>query len=318
MKKIFVLLTSIFLFASALYAQQNRVLTNYMFNQSIVNPAFTGSQDCVNATMLTRQQWIGFKDFEGNNANPQNYLLNIEAPLFSINSGLGLMVQYDNLPLNQNLNFRLNYAYHKKINDLHTLSGGIAFDLFQKTFDFDDFIYFDPGDPLLASRGKQSGSMFDLGIGIHYVYKENLYTGIAVYNLIESKTEVGSAEFGKQTFFNLTAGYEFNLMDRFRNKLDLVTGALYSATSTSDFIELHTIIKYNDFIYGGLSYKTTYEFGLLIGLNWNNFSVGAAYDLGLKEISKKLSYGSPEIYISYCYKIKPKLKMIGFYNVRYL
>ncbi|MDY0104908.1 MAG: PorP/SprF family type IX secretion system membrane protein [Lentimicrobium sp.] len=318
MKNITTLISSLLLFAATLTAQQDRAFTNYMFNQSIINPAFTGSESCVHATLLTRQQWLGFEDFEGNKIHPQNYLMNLETPLFSINSGLGVIVQYDNLPLNQNLNIRLNYAYHKKINDSHALSGGLSFDLSRRTLNFDDFVYFDPGDPLLASSGKQSGSMFDLGLGMQYVFKENLFAGVSIYNVLGSKTEVGSVELNQQMLFNLMAGYEFKILDRFRNKLDLVAGALYSGTKSSNFIEVHAILKYNDFIYGGLTYKTPNEIGVLAGLKWNNLSVGAAYDLGIKELSNKLSYGSPEVYVSYCFPIKPKVKMKGFYNVRLL
>lgn len=318
MKKIILLLAALTFYFGALYAQQDRVVTNYMFNKSFVNPAATGIKNCVNTTLLARQQWMGFKDFEGNSNHPQNYLMNIEAPIFKLNSGLGLMVRYDKLLLNQNLNFKINYAYHKQFNELHQLSGGVSLEFLQKSLDFNDFTYFDPGDPLLASTTKKSGFIFDFGLGMHYTYKNNLYAGIAMNKITGAKTEIGSVEYKLQPNFNLMAGYDFKLLDKFKNNLVLTTGALYTSSVSSNFLEIHALLKYNHFIYGGLSYKTPDEMSVLFGLSWNNFTLGASYDLGINEIKDKISSGSPEIFVSYCLPIKPKAVMRGYYNARYL
>ena len=318
MKKIFLLLAVLSFYVGAVYAQQERIVTNYIFNKSFVNPAATGIKDCVSASLLTRQQWLGFKDFEGESTHPQSYLMNIETPVFSLNSGLGVMVRYDKLPLNQNLNLKVNYAYHKKFKEVHQLSGGVSLDLLQKRLDFGSYTYFDEGDPLLALTTPESGLLLDFGLGAFYSYKENLYAGIAYNRLTAAKTEIGLVEYDLQPNFNLMAGYEFKLLDGFRTNLKLMTGALFASSASSNFLEVHALLKYNEFIYGGLSYKTADEMSLLFGLFWNNFTFGASYDLGMSEMKDKLSSGSPEVFVSYCYPIKPKIKLRGYYNVRYL
>ena len=41
------------------------MFTYYMFNHQSVNPAYVGSKDVINATMINRSQWTGFKGISG-------------------------------------------------------------------------------------------------------------------------------------------------------------------------------------------------------------------------------------------------------------
>ena len=41
-------------------SQQDAMFSFYMFNHQSVNPAYVGSRQIVNATMLNRSQWTGF------------------------------------------------------------------------------------------------------------------------------------------------------------------------------------------------------------------------------------------------------------------
>jgi len=61
MKKIHILIASLFLLgAMDISAQQNPQYTQYMYNMSVVNPAYAGSKDAVSMGALYRKQWAGF------------------------------------------------------------------------------------------------------------------------------------------------------------------------------------------------------------------------------------------------------------------
>lgn len=41
-------------------AQFDYMFTQYMFNETFINPAYAGSKESMNATLLHRQQWMNF------------------------------------------------------------------------------------------------------------------------------------------------------------------------------------------------------------------------------------------------------------------
>ncbi|WP_448520107.1 type IX secretion system membrane protein PorP/SprF, partial [Rhodoflexus sp.] len=53
------LLFSLFLAISLpLWAQQDPMFTQYMFNGLVLNPAYAGSRETINLTALHRTQWV--------------------------------------------------------------------------------------------------------------------------------------------------------------------------------------------------------------------------------------------------------------------
>ncbi len=44
---------------SCLYAQQDALFSQYMFNKLVINPAYTGTRDALSIALVGRQQWVG-------------------------------------------------------------------------------------------------------------------------------------------------------------------------------------------------------------------------------------------------------------------
>ena len=42
-------------------AQQDPLVTQYMFDFLLINPAYAGSHDQLSASLLTRKQWLGLQ-----------------------------------------------------------------------------------------------------------------------------------------------------------------------------------------------------------------------------------------------------------------
>ncbi len=55
------------------FAQQNTLITHYMFTNMAFNPGYAGSSEGISATGLVRQQWIGFKADDGSKLSPQTF-----------------------------------------------------------------------------------------------------------------------------------------------------------------------------------------------------------------------------------------------------
>ena len=74
---------TIVLFLSGLsgYAQQDILVSQYMFNHLLLNPAYAGSKEYMMATLLYRKQWVDFK------GAPETQVASLHGPLGLTNFG---------------------------------------------------------------------------------------------------------------------------------------------------------------------------------------------------------------------------------------
>src|SRR5512140_3749104 len=88
-------------------SQQDPLSSHYMFNTLTYNPGFAGTSGMICATALDRQQWVGFK------GAPSTLVFNINAPVspFRIKSGVGLLVESDNIGFDRDINISGSYSY---------------------------------------------------------------------------------------------------------------------------------------------------------------------------------------------------------------
>ena len=94
-------LLALLLFACGISnAQQLPQFTQYMYNTISVNPAYAGSREALNVTVLHRNQWAGLE------GNPRTSTFSIHTPLKNEKIGVGLSY------INDRLGFEsTNYAY---------------------------------------------------------------------------------------------------------------------------------------------------------------------------------------------------------------
>ena len=90
------------------FSQQDPLSSQYMFNTLTYNPGVAGTSGMICATALNRQQWVGFK------GAPSTTIFNISAPVspFKIKSGVGLLVESDNVGFDKDINISASYSYH--------------------------------------------------------------------------------------------------------------------------------------------------------------------------------------------------------------
>jgi len=81
--------------------------------------------------------------------------------------------------------------------------------------------------------------------------------------------------------------------------------------------EFNTRMEYNNLYWAGVSYRYQDAVAVLAGVNFNGFRIGASYDLTTSYLSK-VSNGSIEVFLGYCYPIRPKVKLNSLFNTRYL
>ena len=67
---LFVIVLSII--STGLKAQQDPQFTHNMFNHAFVNPGSFGMSNGITITSIFREQWLGFKDYNGDKVAPRN------------------------------------------------------------------------------------------------------------------------------------------------------------------------------------------------------------------------------------------------------
>ncbi|HMC97693.1 MAG TPA: PorP/SprF family type IX secretion system membrane protein, partial [Flavobacteriales bacterium] len=83
--------------ASAVHAQQEVMISQYMFNGLFLNPAYAGTHNYVTSSLLHRAQWV---QVEG---APRTSMLAIDGPLMNKSMGLGFSIVHDQIGVSKDL-----------------------------------------------------------------------------------------------------------------------------------------------------------------------------------------------------------------------
>lgn len=301
-------------------AQQEPLFTQYMFNRVYYNPASAGIYSALNTGFFARQQWVGIQN-ENKAVNPQTYLITADMPVPSINCGAGLIVYYDKLGSETNLNFSLVYDYHMRIFDDHSLSAGINLDFLQKKINYGEFSMSDTLDPVWQFNDKKNALFTDFGIGVFYHHKLNHYLGFSAKRLLQPEKKIGPAEYQIHTHYYMTAGYNISLNKSRGKEITLTPSMLVKLTSHTTQLDVNLMFMYRYQYWGGLTYRTGGTAAIYGGLRFDKYLFGISYDLILNKLSRGNNAGSFELYVGYRWplKLKPteKQKLFnGKYNTR--
>lgn len=276
MKKQFIALVTLALFALEAKAQQDPHYTQYMYNMNVMNPAYAGSKETLAIGLLYRQQWV---NVEG---APQTGTFSIHSPVGS-NVGLGLSVISDKIgPVEEN-NIYGDFSYTLNLGGEHKLAMGIKTGLtFQSVGLFSDIgngYVPQPGD--IAFQQNSSNTYFNIGTGLFY-YTQKYYLAASIPNMLEATyldvQEDGQAyQFGteKQHFF-VTGGYVFNLSAATKLKPSFMVKSAFGAPVSLD---LSANALFFDKFEIGATYRLDDSFGAMVNYAISpSVRIGYAYD----------------------------------------
>ncbi len=297
MKKIGLILVTIAVNFS-LSAQQLSMYSQYYWNDFVINPAFTGIKNTPRVQLGYRNQWSGFK------GAPKTYSIGGHTSLKNNNMGLGGMIFSDDQggAIQQN-GVMLNYSYNLKLDKLSGISFGIAGILNQYGYNGSDIQNINP-DATLQTNVRQL--VPDLNFGVVYHLKNKLYIGLASNQLIQSRlkklNQFSTSENQLIRHYNLSASY----ISKINSTLTAEPYAMLRTTFIkAPQVELGAKMTYNDFVFGGLSYRNKESVIGLIGLNYMNFVFAYSYDFTLSTI-RNYSSGSHEVLLAYQFNKKSK------------
>jgi len=281
--KLFVFIVS---FLPLTVISQNDVhFSQYMFNETIFNPAAIEISNTINASLIARQQWVGFENA------PSSQSLNASTYIQEIFGGVGINIIHDKLGYESFLTARAFYAFPVQISVLSSLTFGLGAGIVNRTIDGTDLRYEDMNDPN-ALFGRESFLRPDFNFGMEYV-DPNLTAGFAITHLYRS-VRGAEIDYAPRHYY-LYAKY---LFEDVADNISLQPYILFKSSWYITQFDINLIAYYDDVFWGGFSYRLGDAISAMVGYNITpEIRVGYAYDYSVG-VSRGYSGGSHEIMIS--------------------
>ena len=272
-------------------AQQDPQYTQYMYNMSVINPAYAiDNPDAINIGGLYRAQWVGSV------GGPTTGLLFAHTALGKRVEG-GISIIHDQIgDVVKETNFYADFAYVLPVSENNKLSFGLKAGATFFSTNFNGFIYSD-ALPDQAFANNLSRTFPNIGIGTYY-FGKNYYIGFSAPNLLTSKhleRKDGVVRTGSEEIhYFLTGGYVFNINEKLKFKPAFmskgVTGAPLSIDVTANFL-------INNLFEAGIGYRLGDSFSGLVNFKVTpTLRVGYAYDRTISNLGR-FNSGSHEIII---------------------
>jgi type IX secretion system PorP/SprF family membrane protein len=277
-------------------AQQDLLVSQYMFNHLLLNPAYAGSHDYMMATLLYRKQWVDFK------GAPESQVASIHGPVGLSSLGWGALISHDKIGVTDRTDFYLNAAYHLKLREGMHLSLGLRGGGGYYSYKNSDLTYWDEGDPAFAGD-RVSKFLPNIGAGA-YLYTRKFYAGLSVPTIISYDPEKslsvnvsGGEVIPHQVrhYFG-TVGTAIELSSDVVMKPSVLVKYVANAPVEADF-NINFLLM-NTLWLGG-SYRTGDSFVALLEIQLSRkFRLGYSYDFTLTDIAD-YSSGSHEVMLGY-------------------
>jgi type IX secretion system PorP/SprF family membrane protein len=272
MKKIYFMAFLSLAFFWEASAQQDPHYTQYMYNMSVMNPAYAGSKEDISGGLLYRKQWIEIEDA------PTTGTFFIHSPVGK-NVGLGLSAINDRIGPVEETNLFADFSYTLELGGEHKLAFGLKAGLTMHKIDFARIFQTLPNmvaqDPFSASN--PSTSMFNIGSGVFY-YTDKYYFSFSVPNLLKGRyLDFDGRQYGSETMhYFLSAGYVFDLNENLKFKPHTMVKSAFNAPTS---VDVSANFLFNDRFEIGGTYRLQDSFGGMVNFAITpNLRIGYAYD----------------------------------------
>ena len=292
MKKILVI-AFVFISFFKVQAQQEVMVSQYMFNGLFLNPAYAGSHKYFGSTLTFRKQWVNF------DGAPTTYLFAVDGPLMKETMGVGLILANDKIGVTNQTDIYANYSYFVKLGPGKLgfgLKGGIS----QYSAKVNDLIVVDDNDPTYANVTRRE-ILPKFGFGSYY-YTKQWFVGFSIPSLFAGEPKKDLAiTVNKETIRNhyyFNAGYVFKVSKDVKLKPTLLIKKEKASPMQAD---ISLTAFYLDQYSFGVSYRSKDAVSVMLTAQFaKRFRVGYAYDITTTAI-RRYSSGSHEIMLGYAF-----------------
>ena len=287
MKKLYSLLV---LLSISVWGQQEPQYTQYMFNPTVINPAYAGSTGYGSLFSMYRAQWVGLE------GAPRTMNLAYHQPIENSHLGIGANLLRDEIGPTSTTFAAVDVSYTIAFANESRLAFGIKAGGELFNIDNQKLKNFNPDDPFLQQNMVNQFSP-NIGVGLYY-YTENSYLGLSVPRLLETRfyDAIAYSETTRKQHFYFVGGKVYDLTYNLKFKpafvSKIVAGAPLQLDLTANFL-------YNERFTMGVSYRWDAAVSALLGFKVNNrLSIGYGYDRETTRLAN-FNSGSHELFLQF-------------------
>lgn len=297
------------------FAQQDKLLTHFMYDKMSINPGATGLKaNTICGTSIYRNQW------DKVNGAPNSIVFNVDADLSQYNIPVrpGIAFYHDEIGFTRQNTAVLNVAYPLNLGSAE-LSIGVGLGIMNLGM---DPLWVPPTstpDPTLPAAF--GSTQFDANFGVYLSGDANgnpYYAGLSSTHLpapqfdgdsqLQPGTPIG---YNSARHYYVTGGYT---LKNIVQGDDIETNFLLRSDLIKTSFDLNARYMWQGKAYGGLTYRMSDAIGIMLGAKpfdfigsgggGPDFIVGYSYDITINKLSS-ISWGSHEILLKYCYPLPP-------------
>ena len=288
MKKLLITLLAIGASVST-YAQLDPLYNQYLFNQSMINPAYAGIHDVLNATIISRSQWTGIE------GAPITNSVNISSSLLDNSGGIGLLYVNDKYGVNSNTEIQGMFSYRIEMLRGRVLSMGVQGGMISYGYNYDllntEFV----NDPQLVAD-QDDFTKGNFGAGVFYM-TPNYYIGMSVPRLLKADIQDGDIKSTRyRRHYYVSAGI---ILDKWMSVKFKPSALLKVVEGKKTSMDLTAQVLLKESLWLGVTVRDFNAAGFTAQFEISDqFRVGYTFEVPLSKLAPK-NFGTHELMLSY-------------------
>lgn len=299
MKRLALILLLTVCTTSAVWAQNDLIVSQYIHNRFAINPAFAGCREGLSLFGSFRKQWSGIKK------SPMSELITAHMPLKRENIVLGLSLYNQNIHQSMNAGVLATIGYRARVGERTWLSFALQPGVSMCSTDWSKVLTIDEGDIVFEEKESSISPLLGFGVAL---YNKNLFAGLSVNSLMVSddfEQRQGKFDPANSTYI-LTSGYLFKAGDDFKFQPSAMLSYDKKNSVTAD-VTLTAI--FNNLIWANIAYRTTDDAIAGVAVQaLPQLKVAYSYDFNFGDLN---GYNSGSHEISLQYDLVYKVKTVG-------
>jgi type IX secretion system PorP/SprF family membrane protein len=254
-------------FALSTQAQQDPVYGQYPNNPFVLNPAYSGLNNRLNANLQYRSQWSAVE------GHPETFNFNSHISIIDNKAGVGVMAVQDKIGENTTTEISATGAYKIKLQGDRIFSFGMQMGMMRFTNNNSN-LNLQPGDPYFATYNV---THFNTGAGVMLKSDRYLF-GLSIPRLLPVTVNQGSSQnilVYDRTYY-LFGSYMIFLNERVRLR---PTALFHTSDKFKGSVDLNMNLQIEDFYSVGVFTRSFNTYGLLLQMIVNNFRFGYAIEV---------------------------------------
>lgn len=287
MKKYTLIIIILSTVITSVKAQYDPLYNQYVFNQMLINPAYTGAFDNASVTLMSRAQWVGIE------GAPVTNSLTAHSSMFDNKGGVGLYVLNDQLGVNNSTEVYASFSYKVDFGKAR-LAMGMQGGVTQYKYKYSDLNMESVNDPSFLPT-EENFIKPNFGVGMLY-YSEYYYIGVSIPRILNVEVNDGIKESTRyQKHYYLSGGFVIPIS----NALKLKPSTLVRIVENQVSIDLNASILINEIIWAGILVRDFKSLGIITQLQISDaLRIGYSFELPNSNLGTN-QFGTHEIMLGF-------------------